>query len=209
MEKIKNKNSLITLLLCLITVSTIAQQKDTATFFKPKPANYEVKHAVEIESLFPMFFAGGWHVGVGYRYKKYRVRVSVINSGTYNAETAGVNNSSHDFKRYYKTSPGIFFGYNIWKNLELYAYLEYHTFAIEQKSTGIKKDLVSMDYGPGIGYQFFIGRYFYIQPAFHVYIRANNKLEFGTQTYRISNVDLSPVIRVGVRLWKQFPKTIK
>lgn len=91
----------------------------------------------------------------------------------------------------------------------MYGYLEHHTFQITQKSTGDKKDIVSIDFGPGIGYQFFIGRYFYIQPAMHVYFRASNAAAFGSETYHIPNVDLSPVIRVGVRLWKQFPATVK
>jgi hypothetical protein len=163
---------------------------------------YEVKHALEVESLVPMFITGGYHLGVGYRYEKFRFRISVINGGTYNAEPAGIKNSSADFKRYYKTSPGFFLGYNIWKNLEIYTFLEFHTFEIEQKSTGIKKDIHSTDFGGGISYQFFIGRSFYIQPGFHVYLRNDNKLMFGNQQYQISNVDLAPVLRLGYRLWQ-------
>lgn len=116
------------------------------------------KQALEVESLFPMFFTGGFHIGAGYRYERFRVRVSLINGGDYNAEKAGVNNLSQDFKRYYKTSPGIFFGYNVWKNLELYGFVELHKFEVEQRSSGIKKDLHSTDYGGGIGYQFFCGK---------------------------------------------------
>ena len=59
------------------------------------------KQALEVESLFPMFFTGGFHIGAGYRYERFRVRVSLINGGDYNAEKAGVNNLSQDFKRYY------------------------------------------------------------------------------------------------------------
>ncbi|WP_321331111.1 hypothetical protein [uncultured Bacteroides sp.] len=168
-----------------------------------KEHSYDVKQAFEVESLFPMFLTGGFHAALGYKYDKFRVRVSVINGGTYNAETAGINNSSSTFKRYYKTSPGIFLGYSIWKNLEVYAYTEFHTFEIEQKSTEIKKDLHSTDVGGGIGYQFFIGRSFYIQPAFHVYYRKSKSLDFGGETYKIPNVDLSPVIRIGYRFWKK------
>lgn len=161
------------------------------------------KQALEIESLFPMFISGGFHIGVGYRYNKFRVRASVINGGDYNAEKAGINNSSKEFKRHYKTSPGIFLGYNVWRNLEIYTYCEFHTFQIEQKSTGIKKDIFSLDYGGGIGYQFFIGKCFYLQPAFHVYYRKNKSLDFGEVQYNIPNIDLSPVIRVGYRFWSK------
>ena len=86
-------------------------QKNIVEKIKPK-------QVLEIESLFPMFFNGGFHVGAGYRYENWRIRISVINGGRYDAENAGINNSSDNFKRYYKTSPGIFVGYNIWKHLE-------------------------------------------------------------------------------------------
>jgi hypothetical protein len=165
--------------------------------------SYEVKSAIEVESLVPMFLTGGYHFAIGYRINRFRIRFSVINGGTYDAEPAGVNNSSADFKRFYKTSPGVFFGYNLWRGLELYTYLESHTFDIEQKSTGIHKDIHSIDSGLGMSYQFFIGRYFYIQPGMHVYVRANNSIDFGNVTYSIPNVDLSPVIRLGVRLWSK------
>jgi hypothetical protein len=163
-----------------------------------------VKSAIEIESLVPMFITGGYHVALGYRYKKIRIRASIINGGTYNAETAGINNSSDRYKRYYTTSPGIFVGYNVWKNLDIYTYLESHTFRITQRSSGLQKDLKSIDSGLGISYQFFIGRVFYIQPGLHLYVRRNNSVSFGTERYTIPTTDVSPVIRIGVRLWKKY-----
>lgn len=168
-----------------------------------KPCSYNGNQALEVESLFPMFLTGGFHVGAGYRYKNFRIRASVINGGSYDAEKAGINNSSSAFKRYYKTSPGIFLGYNVWQNLEVYTYTEFHTFEIEQKSTGIKKDLHSTDFGGGIGYQFFVWNGLYIQPAFHVYLRKDKNLDFDGVKYNIPNVDLSPVIRVGYRFWSK------
>ena len=181
-------------------------QNDSLRVKEPARAHaksYEVKSAVEVESLVPMFLTGGYHIGVGYRYERFRVRLSVINGGSYDAETAGVNNSSADFKRFYKTSPGLFLGYNLWRNLELYSYLEAHTFEIEQKSTGIRKDMHSLDTGLGLSYQFFIGRYFYIQPGMHVYLRGDKTVNFETASYSVPNVDLSPVLRLGVRLWSK------
>jgi len=169
---------------------------------KTHSKSYEVKSAIEVESLVPMFLSGGYHFAVGYRYERFRVRVSIINGGSYNAET-GVNNSSAEFKRFYRTSPGLFLGYNVWRNLELYTYLESHTFDIEQKSTGIHKDIHTTDTGLGLSYQFFIGRYFYVQPGMHVYVRGDKSIDFGDVNYSISNVDLSPVIRLGVRLWSK------
>lgn len=189
------------IIICSIAISLLSVFSLSAQEIVNQPSN--PKQALDIESLFPMFITGGFHVGVGYRYNKFRVRASVINGGNYNAEKAGVNNSSKDFKRHYKTSPGIFLGYYILKELEVYTYLECHTFEIEQKSSGIKKDLFSLDYGAGIGYQFFIGKSFYVQPAFHFYYRRGKSLNFDGIPYKIPNVDLSPVIRVGYRLWSK------
>jgi hypothetical protein len=200
-----SKLSLLFLALIVLNVNVLSQQKTpSSNFWKPQPANYEVKQALEVESLVPMFMTGGYHFAACYRYEKFRFRVSVINGGSYDAEPAGLNNSSNDFKRYYKTSPGFFFGYNLWKNLEAYTYLECHTFEIEQKSTGNKQDLYSTDFGGGISYQFFVGRSFYIQPGMHIYLRADKSLDFGEQVYNIPNVDISPVIRIGYRFWKQY-----
>ncbi len=199
------KKQFIIIAALLLTVSSLLAQKDSTkcSFWNPTSRNYEVKEAFEVESLVPMFFTGGYHFAVGYRFNKFRIRASVINGGTYDAEPAGLKNSSPDFKRYYKTSPGIFFGYNVWNGLELYTYLEFHTFGIEQKSTGIEKDMHSTDTGLGLSYQFFIGQRFYIQPGLHLYLRANQSLDFNGTTYNIPTADFSPVIRLGYRLWKK------
>ena len=197
----------ILFIVCLsVTSMFMYGQSDTLklkSVAKTHAKSYEVKSAIEVESLVPMFLTGGYHVAVGYRYERFRVRFSIINGGKYDAETAGVNNSSADFKRYYRTSPGLFLGYNVWRNLELYTYLESHTFDIEQKSTGIHKDIHTIDTGLGLSYQFFVGRYFYIQPGMHVYVRGDKSIDFGDINYSISNVDLSPVVRLGVRLWSK------
>jgi hypothetical protein len=189
----------------LITAKLQAQNDTTiSTFWHPKPTNYDVKQAIEVESLVPMFITGGYHFGIGYRYKKFRVRLSVINGGTYDAEKVGLKNSSPEFKRFYNTSPGIFLGYNVWKNLELYTYLESHTFGIKQENSGITKDIHSIDTGIGISYQFFIGRVFYVQPGVHLYLRGSKSADFSGIHYNIPNADFSPVIRIGARLWKTY-----
>lgn len=190
-------NWLFLLLFFVLTTTLFSQDQQSST----KPRSYEVKQAFEVESLVPMFLTGGYHFAIGYRYDKFRVRASVINGGSYDSETAGINNNSSEFKRFYKTSPGIFLGYNVWKNLELYGFAEFHTFSIQQKSTKIEKDIHSIDLGGGVGYQFFIGRYFYIQPAVHIYCRKDHSLDFESTKYNISNIDFSPVLRLGVRLW--------
>jgi hypothetical protein len=189
---------------CYITSLFAQTESIIDSFWKPTPRNYDVKHALEVESLVPMFFTGGYHFAVGYRYEKFRIRASIINGGTYDAEEAGIKNSSPEFKRYYTTSPGVFFGYNVWKNLELYTYLEFHTFEITQTSTGNKQDLKSVDTGLGFSYQFFIGRVFYIQPGVHLYLRKDNHADFNGAIYNIPNMDFSPVVRIGARFWRKY-----
>lgn len=181
----------------------IAFSLTMSAFAQEKKHSYDVNQALEVESLVPMFVTGGYHIGVGYRYKKFRVRASIINGGSYNAETAGIKNSSKDFKRHYKTSPGIFIGYSVWKNLEIYSFVEAHRFEIRQKATDMKKNMRSLDFGGGVGYQFFIGKYFYIQPAIHVYTRKSKSLDFDGAKYTIPNVDISPVFRIGYRFWNK------
>ena len=201
------KKQLFLFVVLVSSVSTIIAQSDSnsGTFWKPIPRNYEVKQAIEIESLFPMFFYGGWHVGVGYRYEKFRLRVSVINGGDYNADVQSLDGAIDGYKRYYTTSPGIFLGYNVWKNFEVYGYYERHTFEVEQMSTGEKQDLPSNDFGIGISYQFFIGRIFYIQPGVHSYFRAEQTITFANSgTYSIPTFELTPIVRIGARLWKKY-----
>ena len=193
----------VALLVLVATTMNAQPELKKGTFVKPNPRNYEVKKAIEVESLFPMFFTGGYHVSVGYRVNKFRVRVSVINGGTYDAEPAGTKNSSPDFKRYYKTSPGFFFGYNVWRNLELYSYLELHTFEIKQTSTGLTREINSTDIGGGISYQLFLGRHVYLQPGMHIYFRGNHSASFNGTVYNILNVDVAPVIRLGYRIWSK------
>jgi len=59
------------LILYLITTNLFTQTDDTSigTFWHPNPPNYQVKQALEVESLVPMFLTGGYHFTVGYRYK--------------------------------------------------------------------------------------------------------------------------------------------
>jgi hypothetical protein len=198
----------IFLFVAMVTLATtISAQSDTTgeTFWKPKPRNYEVKQAFEIESLVPMFFTGGYHFALGYRYEKFRFRASVINGGAYNADAQAVGDVDEGYKRYYTTSPGFFLGYNVWKNLEVYGYYERHTFEVEQMATGEKQDLPSNDFGIGISYQIFFGHTFYVQPGIHSYFRAEQSIAYTNGgTYTIPTFELSPVVRIGARLWRKY-----
>ena len=200
------KKRIFLLVAIVFLATTLTAQSDTikSSFWKLNPRNYEVKQALEVESLVPMFFTGGYHFGVGYRYHNFRLRASIINGGTYNVDAQAVSGVVNGYKRYYTTSPGIFLGYNFWKNLEVYGYAERHTFKVEQLSTGEKRNIPSTDLGIGISYQFFIGRTFYIQPGIHSYFRNEQSISYSNNgTYTIPTFELSPVIRIGARLWSK------
>ncbi len=47
------------LILFFLSFTAAQAQKDASTFWQPTPRNYEVKQAIEVESLFPMFFCMG------------------------------------------------------------------------------------------------------------------------------------------------------
>jgi hypothetical protein len=195
-------------LVALFVFSSVggAQSLDTTDSFWNVFSHKAVTHqSFEAESLFPMFFTGGYHYALGYRYERFRIRVSVINGGSYDAEPAGLTNSKQDFKRFYKPSPGLFLGYNVWNNLDVYAFLEGHTFRIEQKATGVSQDVRSIDYGGGVSYQLFIGKAFYVQPGLHLYLRDRKAVNFSNTVYRLPGADLAPVIRIGARLWESSP----
>jgi len=188
-------------LLLLPTANAFAQSNGIdGTFRLLHPHNYAIKQAIELESIVPMFFTGRYRFAVGYRYFKFSVRASIINGGTYDAEKVGLKNSPSIFKRFYYTSPGIFLGYNVWRNLGVYTYFESRTLIVKQTSTGIEKKVKSIDTGLGLSHQFFIGRYFYVQPGVHLYLRTNKTVNFFDVQYRIAHADISSFIRLGVRL---------
>lgn len=198
-----NKYILSGILICLIHPFLFAQDSLKRVGSELVLHRYEAKQAFEAESLFPLFFSKGYHVALGYRYQRFRIRASVIDGGNYNTEPAGLKNNKDEFKRFYKLSPGIFMGYNFWKNMEIYTFVEMHTFAIEQKRTGIRKDIHSDDFGGGMSYQFFFGKKIYLQPGLHLYWRSDKNADFNGQQYQLPNIDLSPVVRVGIRLWEK------
>jgi hypothetical protein len=81
---IETMKPLLIFLIIFTNCSIITAQSDSLPnrFWKPVPRNYMVKSAIEIESLVPMFITGGYHVALGYRYKKIRIRASIINGAT-------------------------------------------------------------------------------------------------------------------------------
>jgi hypothetical protein len=188
-------------LFLLYSATLLAQKESSGTFWKPSPPNFEVKRALEIEAVPFVYLSQGYHVSVGYRLQKFRFRASIIDAGTFNSEA-----SNDEFERYEtKGTFGFFAGYNVWKNLEMYVFVDKQVFDIKQKSTSETRQINSVSPGIGINYQFFIGRYLYIQPGLHLYLRGSQDVKFTDGvTYTLSPVDFFPVVRFGVRPWKKF-----
>jgi hypothetical protein len=184
-----------------ISIALLAQTDFKGTFWKPSPKNYEVKQAFEIEAVPFVYLSQGYHISLGYRVQKFRFRASLIDAGTFNSE-----NKNDNFERYEtKGTFGFFAGYNVWKNLEMYVFVDKQVFDIKQKSTSETRQINSVSPGIGISYQFFIGRYFYIQPGLHLYLRGSQDVKFTDGvSYTLSPVDFFPVVRFGVRPWKKF-----
>lgn len=148
----------------------------------------------EIEAVPLVYFTKGYHLSLGYRVNRFRLRASVIDAGTYNAEV-----SNQDFKRFETPgSYGLFAGYFVWKHLEAYAFLDRHNLKVRQRSTGEERDLRVFTPGVGIGYQFFWTSHFYTQPALHLYNFGSQDTTFSNgQVYKLPQTQLVPVVRVG------------
>lgn len=164
------------------------------------------KFEVNVESIVPLYFTKGYHVALGFRYKFFRVRTSVIYGGTYDAERSGINDSADSFKRHYDYGGwGFFFGFfpftQRWLDgFHVYVFFEHHRWKIVNKANDQTAKLDSFDMGPGIGYQLVMFNYFYLQPAFHFYMRKGQTTLVGGQPYSLPRFDCTAVLRLGIRL---------
>lgn len=194
-----NKIALTIGILCMYAV--LPAQKKVSTFWKPTPTNYEVKQAMEIETLPFFYLSDGYHISLGYRYERFRFRASLLDAGTFDSDTANKQFSRFEVQGTF----GLFAGYNVWKNLETYIFFDRQVFNIQNNSTEEMQTLNALSPGLGLSYQFFIGRYFYIQPGVHLYTRQAQTATFNDgQSYELSSADFFPVLRLGVRLWKDW-----
>lgn len=174
----------LALALMVITMNTVSAET-------PEP---DSPFVYEIESLFPMYFMGGYHMAAGVRWKDLRVRASCIDGGHYEYEP-----NNRQFERNLGTGCGIFFGYFLWKYLHAYFYIEAQNYIVSNRDThdSVRFDVV--DIGPGLGYQYFIYKKIYIQPAAHLYWREKQQKLVGGTRYTLRNIDVSPTIRIGYR----------
>lgn len=157
-----------------------------------------------------------FHFAVGYRYHKFRFRASIINGGTYNADAQAVGDVDEGYNGITPHHPDFSWDTTCGKKLWKYGYYERHTFEVEQMATGENRISPPMISGSESVTSFLFCRTFYIQPGIHSYFRAEQSINFNDGgTYTIPTFELSPVVRIGARLWrevliqKQHPEQIK
>lgn len=155
-------------------------------------ASDTMKTRFEVESLFPMFFYHGSHLALGIREHNIRFRVSCIDGGDYDYEP-----NNDQFERNLGSGCGVFAGYFLNSHWHTYLFLEKQSYIVTKRDTNIKETFNVLDFGPGIGYQYFFSKNFYIQPAVHLYWRKSQEKTIDGIHYKLRNFDFSPVIRAG------------
>ena len=152
----------------------------------------ENPYRIEVESLFPMFLMGGYHLAIGVRKGQWRLRASCIDGGNYDYEP---NNSM--FKRNLGKGCGLFLGYFFSQGWHAYLFVERQEYTVTRRDTGIHATFPVTDIGPGIGYQYFFDKNIYLQPALHLYWRKSARKTIGGIDYSLPNFDFSPTLRLG------------
>lgn len=159
-----------------------------------RSAAEENPYYIEVESLFPMFLMGGYHLAIGVRKDQWRLRASCIDGGNYNYEP-----NSSAFKRNLGKGCGIFLGYFFSPGWHAYLFIERQEYIVTRRDTGTSATFPVTDIGPGIGYQYFFNKKIYLQPALHLYWRKDAKKNIGGINYTLPNFDFSPTLRLGYR----------
>ncbi len=154
----------------------------------------------EIEGIPFAYIYDGYHISLGISNNEYRVRLSCLKIGSYDIEENSAVNGSKNFERYYDHgSYGLFLGYYIYQGFHIYGFIESHNWKIKNTNTNESSNMKTIDIGPGIGYQFFINKSLYIQPAYHIYFRKRKKTTISNEEYKIPNIDRSFILRIGYR----------
>ena len=155
----------------------------------------------EIESQLPCFLFGGYQFSVGKRYQRFRLRVSVVNSGRANFETYGIDRRNMKFKRSYDTGSfsvsGDYFLNSHWFS---YITLQNNRWLLTNDDTSATIHINTIDAGLGTGLQYYFHRNIFVQLSFQLNYRAPQSLAIESEDYTIPSIDCTPGVRLGVRL---------
>jgi hypothetical protein len=120
--------------------------------------------------------------------------VSCIDGGDYDYEP-----NNDQFERNLGRGCGVFAGYFINDHWHIYLFLEKQSYIVTKRDSDVSEKFNVIDFGPGIGYQYFFYKKLYIEPAVHLYWRNSQTKTIDGSEYKLREFDLSPVIRVGVQ----------
>ena len=160
---------------------------------------YATKLDLEVESMPLMFASGGYHLGFGAVYKYFRVNMTAVNAGDFDEDTGSLINADDDKTERSEKGFGIFAGYYIWKNLELFGLLESVDYKITHTASGEVQNIETVFPGIGVLYQFFIYKSLYVNPTIHYYIRSEKQITFSDGHKYTLKQDVLPLFRIGWR----------
>ena len=156
--------------------------------------------AVEIENQTPCFIFGGYQFSLGMRYESFRFRASIQNSGRADFESNGIDGRSGDFSRSYDNgSFSLSVDYFLNDYFFAYACLGSNRWLVRNKVNSAAGDLRTLDAGPGLGFQFFFFKGFFIQLAAQMNFRERQSLVIQSEKYTVPGIDYSPGLRLGYR----------
>lgn len=152
----------------------------------------------EVETQLPCFIAGGYHASFGVRYGAFRMRAEVQNSGTVNFGQFALAGKTSDYKRYVDdVSAGVNIDYYISSRLFVSGSVYSRNWNIHHDASGAEKQLRTLDFAIGAGYQYYVYNNWYVQAAFGATFRKEKTISFANTKYTIGSTDILPMLRVG------------
>ena len=104
----------------------------------------------EVESQIPCFIYGGYQLAVGMRYKDFRFRAGIVNSGRADFEPNGIDRRNNNFKRCYDNgSFNVYADYFLKDYWFSYITLGSHRWLLESKTTSLSDNLRTLNAGLG------------------------------------------------------------
>jgi len=159
----------------------------------------------EIDSQVPCFIFGGYQLSLGLVYKDFRFRTEIQNSGSINYGQFGLTNKNEKFERTIDNfSVGIVTDYYIRKWFFTSISLHTRNWLVTNIETSDKINMQTYDAGIGFGFQVFpfkqkLLKHLFFQATGFFTFRPKQSISVGSLNYTISNFDILPGMRIGLR----------
>ena len=155
---------------------------------------------LEIESQIPCFLYGGYQLSVGMRRDSFRLRASIVNSGSADFEPNGIDRRNDKFRRSYDNgSFGVAVEYFLNKYWFASVSLGSNRWLLRNEATSSTGNLRTLDAGLGTGLQYFFYRDLFVQMIGQINLRKRQSLAIEGEEYVIPRIGWSPGLRLGVR----------